>query len=351
MKSGLLTVYILICLTAGILLPIQADTIQIKNGSQIVGKVLSIEQNKLKIATDFAGTLEVAQDQIVSITTVEPIFVEFDGGNSLYGVITSETPGDIRIVAEDGEFRSKIENMTASWQLGEDSPSTRELKAELAAKERKWVYSLSAELAGTSGNTDSLDTGIGFKAELKSPKDKLNFYADYRYGHTENEVSTDMTKGGVRYESNFNEKYFWYVRDELGRDHEQDLDLYNVVGLGVGRYLIKNDNQQLALSAGMGYRYEDYGNGTTISVPAGDFGLYHDYLTFFGKIYTELQMIPSFDDLDDYRINHESGFEFPIGETAMKIRAGVGNRYHSMPLNDNNKLDSIYFSRLVWSWK
>jgi len=330
---------------------VRADTIVTHDGSQLQGKLLGIDSGVIRFETQFAGVLEIAQKKTQSIRTDQPVFVEFSSGNTLYGMVSSENANAVRVVAEDGEFRSTLDNVKASWHAGEDSPATRAYKAELAASRGKWSNEIAAEIAGTSGNTDSLNTGISFSAQLKSKDDKLSFYGSYSYSETENEVSTDKTKGGIRYDRNFYDHFFWYVRDEIGRDNTQDLDLYNLTGAGLGYDFIKTDIHNLSLNAGIAYRYESYSTGEDTSVPAGDIGLEHDYLFSFGKIYNELQFIPSFEDLGDYRINHESGIEFPLGNTDMKLRAGVGNRYHSQPTGDNERLDSNYFTRLVWSWK
>ena len=183
---------------------LHADTIVTNDGSRIEGKILGIENDVIRIQTNFAGVLNVAQDKTQSVSTDNPVFVEFSGGNTLYGVVSSEGSDTIRVVAQDGEFRSKIDKVQASWHSGEDSPTVRAHKAELAAAKGQWTNEIAAEIAGTSGNTDSLDTGISFNAELESTEGTLTFYGSYNYSETENEVSTDKSKGGVRYERNIN---------------------------------------------------------------------------------------------------------------------------------------------------
>ena len=45
----------------------RADRIELTNGSVIVGKIVSAEAGKFKVETDFAGTVEVAQDKIKQV--------------------------------------------------------------------------------------------------------------------------------------------------------------------------------------------------------------------------------------------------------------------------------------------
>lgn len=344
---------ILFLLAAGqsALLSLSADTITTQDGSSIMGKILGIENGVIKIETAFAGVLEVKKEAAVSINTDSPVFVEFASGNTLYGKVQS-SGSNISVTAEDGHFTSTVSKVKASWHEGEDSPTVKAMKAELKAKERKWAYEAGIDIAGNSGNKESLSTGLSFKATLASDEDKLELYANYNYGETDKSVSVDNSKAGVRYQSDFYENIFWYVRDELGRDRVQDLDFYNVAGLGLGYKIIANDKQNLSFNAGLAYRFETYGDGTDISVPAGDFGLEHDYNFGYGKLFNKVQFIPSFDDLADYRVNHESGVEFPIGTGEMwKLRAGIGHNYHSTPTANRDKLDTNYFTRLVLSWK
>ena len=79
--------------------------------------------------------------------------------------------------------------------------------------------------------------------------------------------------------------------------------------------------------------------------------LEHDYKFSFGKVYNDLRFLISLDDVSDYRLRQELGIEFPIENSDMKIRAGVGNNYHSQPVKDNERLSTHYFTRLVWSWE
>lgn len=330
---------------------LRADTLMVQDGSQIIGKVLSIENGSVKIETDFAGVLNIAQDQVQSIDMENPIFIEFSGGNTLYGVVSSNDSGTLRVDTKGGEFRSDVQKIQAVWQQGEDSPMVRKHKAELQAKRLKGKYEVMAEIGGTSGNTDSLDVGLGVKAEFKSSEDKLRLYAKYNYSETENEISTDNAKGGIRYERTFYKDYFWYAHNELGQDRTEDLDLYNLAGVGVGYRWIKSEKQNLSIGAGPAYRYESYGDGTDISAPAAEVNVEYDYLFPFGKFYSDLQLIESLDDTSDYRINHELGIEFPFQNSDMKLKAGIGNNYHSKPVRDKERLNTNYFTRLIWSWK
>lgn len=328
-----------------------ADSVTTLDGSKLIGQIVKIEDGVIELETSYAGLIKIKQTNTSAISTDSPIFVEFDGGNTLYGTVNT-AGSQVEVVAQDGQFSSSIDRISATWQEGTDSPQVRKLQAELAEKQRKWQYEAAAELTGNTGNSESLSTGISLAATLSSKEDKLKFYGSYNYGETDDAISVDNAKAGVRYDNTFADDYFWYARSELGRDAVQDLDIFNVTGAGLGYKLIQKENQNLSVNAGLLYRFESYGNGTDISAPAGDFGIDHDYTWENVKLINHIEFIPSFDDFADYRINHESSIEFPLGTSkAWKIRAGIAHRYHSEPSPGNNELDTNYFTRLVLSWK
>ena len=59
------------------------DRIVLKNGSTILGTITATRDGIVSVDTDFAGSLEVAQDQILALETAEPAVLQLADGKVL----------------------------------------------------------------------------------------------------------------------------------------------------------------------------------------------------------------------------------------------------------------------------
>jgi hypothetical protein len=58
------------------------------------------------------------------------------------------------------------------------------------------------------------------------------------------------------------------------------------------------------------------------------------------------------EDLADWRAFHESALDVPLaGPGNWRLRLGVTNDYYSLPAPGKERLDTVYFARLVLSWE
>ena len=65
----------------------------------------------------------------------------------------------------------------------------------------------------------------------------------------------------------------------------------------------------------------------------------------------DLTYVPAVDDFSNYRVVHDSGIEIPIGSSEnWKLRLGILNEYQSETPADE-KLDTSYYTRMIYSWR
>ena len=328
-----------------------AGKIETKDGSIINGKILSIEEGVIKVETSYAGELSIKQSEVVVFSSEETINVATDGGNTFKGTVSGEE-GSIKIAAQGGTFETSVGNVTAAWQPGEDSPEEKALKAEIAANERKWQFDVSADISGKSGNSDRSAIGIGASAVLESKQDRLKFYASIDNAEENDNTTADELKGGIDFSSFFSDTMSWYVRGEMEKDDIELLDLRTTAAFGVGKHLIRRDDQKLEFRGGLAYRYENFNDGTTVESPGIDFAFIHFKELSWGNMNNLLTYNPSFEDFGNYRIYHETSFDLPVGTGEFwKLRIGISNDYNSEPVAGLDELDTTYYARLLLTWR
>ncbi len=322
------------------------DVVETKNGARLVGKVSKIDGTLVWLDTDYAGELKIKQSEVATITTEAPLNVRLKTGTVIQGTIAGSGSGNALITGADGTIPTPVEKIAATWAPGGMDP-------DMQALMRRWAYEVAVDVAGKTGNKEQLGTAVQTRASLKTPTDALQFYAAYDRQVSEGEKSADMGKAGLDYTNNFRGKLSWYVRDEGGFDRVKDIELYNTAAAGLGYDFIKKPKHIFTLRAGLSFRYEGYKNPATEDVKAAglDFGLNHEFDTAYWSLINRLSYVPLIEDFDNYRIQHESFFQFPLAHPAWKLRLGVANDFNSQPSAGLEQLDTTYFARLVMSWR
>jgi hypothetical protein len=323
-----------------------ADVVETKNGARLVGKISKIDGTLVWLDTAYAGEVKIKQSEVATITTETPLNVRLSSGTVVQGTISGAGAGTVAIAGTDTTLPTTVDKIAETWGPGQQDP-------EILALQRKWAYEMAVDVAGKTGNKDQLATAFNARATLKTPTDALMFYAGYDREISEGTKSADQGKAGLDYQNNFSGKYSWYVRDEGGFDRVKDIELYNTAALGLGYDFIKKPKHTLTGRTGLSFRYEGYKNPVTKDIKAAglDFGLNHEYDTPYWSLINRLSYVPLLEDFNNFRVQHESYFQFPLANPAWKLRLGVTNDYNSKPSAGLEKLDTTYFSRFVMYWK
>jgi hypothetical protein len=325
---------------------VSADVVEIKGGSRIVGKVSKIDGGSVVVATDYAGTITIKQGDVIGITTDAPVAVRFANGTRIDGRIAAAGEGRLKVGNSEGEFISDIGKVAATWSAGGQDP-------QIVALDRRWAYEAAVDVTGKNGNKSQLGTAASLRATLKGATDTLQFYTAYDRQVTDGQKSADQFKAGSDYQNNFSGRYSWYVRDEGGFDRIKDIELYNVAAAGMGYDFIKAPKQTLTGRAGFSFRYEGYKNPLTDDVKSAglDFGIAHRLQLADSVLVNRIAFVPTFEDIGNYRLTHESFYELPLANPQWKLRFGVNNDYNSQPGRGVEKMDTGYFTRLVLNWR
>lgn len=324
---------------------LRADTVTLKDGSVIHGTIQGISGGTVTVATNFAGTLAIKQDQVVGLTTKEPVFVKTKSNSTILGRVAPE-PSGLVVASAGGPYTTTVANIKAFWlRTGEDP--------ELAALRRHWVAEVSTNIAGTSGNTTGFAGGLSASATLKSPTDSLKFYASANHTVANGQTSEDMYRGGVEYNAFFSPVWSWYVSTELMQDNVRDIALRVSTLGGLGWSAIRRPSQDLQFRAGLSYRYETYNSvpPTPNFASAGvNFGIVHRLdLKPWGVIHNTLSYVPSFRNFSNYVINQDSNLTMPFGGSKVwSTRIGISNEYNSIPVAHTKRLDTLYYLRFVY---
>ncbi len=323
---------------------VRADTVTLKDGSVIHGKIQGITGGVITLTTGFAGDLSIKQDQVASLATDEPLFVKTANNSSVLGQVAPEAAG-LAVSSPNGRYTTTVGEIKSSWLKGTEDP-------EVVALRRHWAVQFSLDVAGKSGNSTGFAGAVGLVAVLKGPNDTLKFYGAANHTTAGGKTSDDAYKGGVEYNAFVSQDWSWYVSSELMQDNIKDISLRVSVLGGIGYNVIRKPSQDLQFRAGLSYRHDSY--NTALPTPAFssaglNLALIHRVdLAPWATMNNSLSYVPSFKDFSNYVIDHDSNLSMPFGGSKVwSVRLGLTNEYTSKPLAGAKRLDTLYYVRLV----
>ena len=327
-------------------LPARADTITLKDGSVIHGKITGISGGTLAVSTGFAGDLSIKQDLVSSFETDEPVFVKTTDNSTVLGKVDRKDSALI-VSSSSGSYTTTIAGVKSSWRRDAEDP-------EVVALRRHWVLELSTDVTGKSGNSTGFAEALGVVATLQTPTDALKFYAAANHSVANHQTSEDAYKGGVEYNAFFSPVWSWYVSTELLQDNVKDIALRVSTLGGIGWNAVRSKQEDLQFRAGLSYRYDTYNTVplTPNYAAAGlNLGLVHRVeLAPWAVMHNALSYVPSLKDTSNFIVDHDSNLTLPFGGSkTWSTRLGVANEYTSKPVGAAaKKLDTTYYLRFVY---
>ena len=112
-----------VLLAASAVLPLAADTVDVKGGARIVGKVIKVDDGAVVVETTYAGNITIKQAEVVAINTDAPVAVRFANGTRIDGKVSGTGDGRVKVANAEGEFASDVAKVAASWAAGGKDPA------------------------------------------------------------------------------------------------------------------------------------------------------------------------------------------------------------------------------------
>jgi putative salt-induced outer membrane protein YdiY len=333
----------------------RADVVTLTDGSRLVGQVERLSGGKLKLVTEFAGALEIDAAKIESLTTEGKINVKLPSGDRLVGPVIGQKGDRSTIQTAVGDVDVQIAEADAIWPEGALSPEEIAAQEEIDARVGKWSFTAEAGITNREGNTDRLDAMGAMVLQRKSSKDLLQFYLNGQYGEQNGIRNVAEVIGGIFYENNITDRFYWFVRNEAEYDEFESLDLRYTLTTGPGYYWIREPDHELKTHLGLGYLHESYRDppGGSRDTAQAEVGLsYFVDLTEWMRFAHMTTWYPTFESLNDYRLISDTHVLMPLGTSDMwKFKIGAQYEYDPIPQPGRVSLDELYYANIVLELK
>lgn len=321
-----------------------ADVVSLRDGTFLLGTIERVGEGSLFMSVPSLGltTQRVELTQIESFRTESPVAISC-GGPVLRG-LASAVAG--RVASTGGAETCLLDGNFELWR----EPSARPLETRA---ERKWTRQADFDLSGRSGVAQGSGFSAGFQAKGIRDADTLTTSLRIVRATAGNQTSADDLHVTLGYETNPINIVFWYARTDTGYDNARLVDFFSVNGVGLGFRLFTNGSGKLDARLGLAHRTEYYAlpNQANLSAPSADLGLVFFREFGWAALDASLSVVPSFQDLGNFYVRHESTLNLLRGTGPMSLRVGLAHDFRSKPQANQAKLDTTFFARLTYVWK
>lgn len=326
---------------------LHAEQVTLKNGDRVTGTIVSMDDKKLTVKTDYAGAITIDRDAVAQFSSPQPLVVTRTDKQVVTGPVSQQ---DSAIV---------VTSTTGAQTIPLSQVAVIRSPADQAAYEKSlhpgflegWAGGGNFGLGLARGNSDTTNVALGFNADRKTTTDEWNIVAASLYStSTADNVTTPSANnffGAIRYSRNFTKRLFGFGLFAGGYDHLQLLDERLSPSGGLGYHVIASKATTLDVLGGIGYTYENYSAGGVNNT-----GLVNNFINAtigeeFSHNFTEktsiienLYFFPYLNDAGNYR----GTFNFGVASKfyrALTWNLNFGDIYNSVPVPGKRNNDLL----------
>ena len=227
----------------------RADHVVLTNHDALTGTVASVSKTDVALNTELAGRVVVKWTSVSALTTTSLLHVTLPTGQTIDGVPA----------VADRRFALRQANGAT---VPVDLETVRGIELSTAVREATWHGALNAGVDVSRGNAETVTVSTNGTTTRLGHADRFGLFGTYLFssvGSGANVVTTARaSRGGLRYDHDVLGRMFGFGFGDVENDPLQLLDLRVVGGGGAGAHVVKTDDTQFNLFAGVSYASDSY---------------------------------------------------------------------------------------------
>lgn len=317
-----------------------SDTLILKNGDRITGKVKKLDQGQIHVDADYGKNVFIIDwEEVEKIESQSHFLVQTTDGRSFSGTIKSleDTPSQI-VVADPGEVAT-----LGQMELVFLDPVDGDFWGRFSASIDFGINLTKAD------ETKQLTTraAAGYAAETWSVDAKANILRDSR----QQSEATKRTEVSGTYRHSLNGQWFGLGTSNFLQSNELELDLRSTVGGGIGNFLYRSNRWVFAVSGGAVWTHERFTNSSSEAANSGEAFLGIELNAFNvgdTSVLTSLVFFPSLSEGGRLRANFSTDFKWDLPK-GLYFSVGFSDNFDNSPQSGGAKNDYIFNTSIGWS--
>jgi len=298
----------LLCLAAlSASMPVLADTVWLKNGDRLSGKIKLFDGGKLLIQTDYGGAIAIDWKQVKTLESDQELLVKQDAytGEKAKSLQAAD---DGKVILANGEAPRTVE-LASIQQIMKPKPLLEDMV---------WKGNVDVAMDYKRAEKDTDHYDIDFRTSARHGAWRHNAEGEYNREFQNQMVTTDNWSAEYALDRFITEKWFWEGRLTYKRDKVEDLARQRVVGMGPGYQFWDDELGAFSLGSLLNrtdYEYADGGKDNFYSLAVK--WDYNRYL--IGKrveFFTNGEVGRPFSEVADYALDAEMGLRYKVTDWA-----------------------------------
>lgn len=226
----------------------KTDVIVFQNGDRLTGEIKGLERGQLELKTDNLGTVYIEWDKVATVETNQYVEVQTSRGARRFGRIPqAQAPGSIDLVSGKG---GQVQSLAMA-----DVVRIAPIEQGSLAKRLDGYVTLGFSYTKADNQTEfNLSGGLSSRDEVREWS--LDGMATVNAQSTADTTSMyDVTLGNRRFLEN---RWFGQFFATVQGNEELGLNIREVLGAGIGRYLTQDSHSEWAVVAGLAGTHEDF---------------------------------------------------------------------------------------------
>ena len=299
---------LLLCLTTVALSsPALADTVWMKNGDRLSGKIKVFDGGKLLLDTPYGGSVALDWKQVKTLESDQELLVKQDAySGEKAKALTAADAGKVTLA--NGEAPKTVE-LASIQQILKPKPLVQDLV---------WKGNVDLALDYKRAENDTDDYDIDFKTTARPGRWRHSADGEYNRETKDDVTTTDNWSAEYALDRFLTDQWFWQGRLEYKRDHVEDLARQRTVGTGPGYQFWDDELGAFSLGSLLNrtdYEYADGGKDNFYSV-----AMKWDYNRYLiGKkveLFTNGELGKPLGNVADYALDAEVGLRYKVTDWA-----------------------------------
>lgn len=315
----------------------QVDTVKVKSGDVLYGKVKKINSGVLVLKTSYSDSdFRIDFEDVTKIHIQKTCFVMLSHGRRRTGKVNSEAVNQVSVTSET--------HQKESFQLSE--LIQLEILEDVLWKRFSGNFDVGYNLT-RANNAAQLTFSGGLY--YKGPKWYMNTDFNSLRSRQDNIDKIERTNAQVEVKRILLKK--WYLLSSFGylSNTQQALNSRYLYRLGAGRYLVTNNKLLLGLSMGVNYNMEDFveeSKASTETFISANLNLFNFKDV---ELVSRIDFFPSLSESGRRRLDYmiDAKYKLPMD---FYIKAGLQFNYDNQSKVSGSNLDYIFTTGFGWEF-
>lgn len=281
------------------------DTIKLKNGDNLSGKIKLVDSNKVLIETEYAGIITINSDKVATFSINEPVKIK-------NGLFSASQYADTIVSAGESEIKLVKGNDSKIIPINNDLTIIKNTSSSLTPNDLIINGDLNAGAYYNKGSSKSEQYNLNGNITAKHDLWRHGLRAALFRSKDDEQTSNYYYTAQYEVDRFFTPSFFWQGNVQYKHDWIEDIKTKTSFGTGPGWQVWEDELSALSLTGLVSYQRIDYRDGNDSTHPLGS--VKWNYYQFFAgkslKFFTVGEIGRSFNNDVDLDLSATAGLAY-----------------------------------------